>query len=385
MRRHSATPRPDHERIVQEQGLVYNTIERPDGSQRLFWNESAYYSFSINEITELERVTQELHEKCLETVDYVITKRRYRDFQIPEAAWPAIERTWEEDSPSIYGRFDLRYDGHGPAKLLEYNADTPTSLLEAAVIQWYWLEQTQGGRDQWNSLHERLIACWKRHEPRLPGRRVHFAYTEEETTGEDLMTVTYLRETANQAGLNTKTLSMEQIGWDHATTRFVDVEHEPIASIFKLYPWEWLLADQFGPRVLETLERIRWIEPTWKCLLSNKALLALLWERYPDHPNLLPAFLPSAGYLTSYVRKPILGREGANVEIVTPGNNFRTDGPYGAEGFVYQEYAPLPDFDGVYPVLGTWIIDGEAAGMGIRESDTLVTDNQSRFVPHVID
>ena len=215
MRRHTATPRPDHERIVQEQGLVYNTIERPDGSTRLFWNESAYYSFSIDEIMELERVTQELHEKCLETVEYVITKRRYRDFQIPEAAWPSIERTWEEDSPSLYGRFDLRYDGKGPAKLLEYNADTPTALLEAAVIQWYWLEETQGGRDQWNSLHERLVACWKRHTPRLPNRRVHFAYTEEETTGEDLMTVTYLRETANQAGLSTETLSMEQIGWDH--------------------------------------------------------------------------------------------------------------------------------------------------------------------------
>ena len=95
--------------------------------------------------------------------------------------------------------------------------------------------------------------------------------------------------------------------------------------------------------------------------------------------------MPSSGYLTSYVRKPILGREGANVEIVTPGNNFQTAGPYGAEGFVYQEYAPLPDFDGLYPVLGTWVIDGEAAGMGIRESDTLITDNQSRFVPHVID
>ncbi len=385
MRRRTATPRPNHEQIVREQGLIYNTIERPDGSTRLFWDESVYYSFSINEILELERVTQELHNLCLDTVDYVIRQRRYRDFRIPEAAWPAIERTWEEDSPSLYGRFDLRYDGHGPAKLLEYNADTPTALLEAAVIQWYWLEQTQAGHDQWNSLHERLVACWQRHTPRLPNRRVHFAYTEEEVTGEDLMTVTYLRETANQAGLQTETLLMEQVGWDHDHHRFVDQARQPITAIFKLYPWEWIFADPFGPYALQALEQTHWIEPTWKAILANKALLALLWERYPNHPNLLPAFLPSSGYLSSYVRKPILGREGANVEIVTPGNRFSTDGPYGAEGYVYQEYAPLPDFDGQYPVLGTWIIDGEAAGLGIRESDTLITDNQSRFVPHLID
>ncbi len=385
MRRRSATPRPDHERIVREQGLVYNHTALPDGSSRPFWNEGAYYTFGMAEILELERATQDLHDKCLEIVDFVIRNRRYRDFRIPGSAWPAIERTWEDDSPSIYGRFDLRYDGNGPAKLLEYNADTPTSLLEAAVIQWYWLEETQPGRDQWNSLHERLVACWQRHAPRLAGGKVHFAYTEQDASGEDLMTATYLRETANQAGLTTATLSMEEIGWQAEPGHFVDHAGVPIAAIFKLYPWEWMFHDRFGERALRELDRTRWIEPTWKCILANKALLALLWERYPDHPNLLPAFLPSSGYLTSYVRKPLLGREGANVEIVTPGNSYSTPGPYGAEGYVYQEYAPLPDFNGQHPVLGTWIVDGEAAGLGIRESDTLITDNISRFVPHLIE
>jgi glutathionylspermidine synthase len=385
MQRRAATPRPDFDRIVREQGLVYNTTTLPDGTSRLYWNESAYYGFRLDEILELERVTQELHQMCLDTVEWVIGQRRYRDFHVPESAWPAIERTWEEDSPSLYGRFDLRYDGHGPAKLLEYNADTPTALLEAAVIQWYWLGETHAGRDQWNSLHERLVACWKRHAPRLAGGLVHFAYTEEETSGEDLMTVTYLRETAHQAELATATLTMEEIGWELATGRFVDKERIPITNLFKLYPWEWIFGDRFGERALANLDQTRWIEPTWKCLLANKAILALLWERYPQHPNLLPAFLPSSGYLTSYVRKPILGREGANVEIVTPANRFGTPGPYGAEGYVYQEYAPLPDFDGRYPVLGAWVIDGEAAGMGIRESDTLITDNLSRFVPHLIE
>jgi glutathionylspermidine synthase len=36
----------------------------------------------------------------------------------------------------LYGRFDLAYRGDGPPKLLEYNADTPTALFEAAVVQW---------------------------------------------------------------------------------------------------------------------------------------------------------------------------------------------------------------------------------------------------------
>jgi glutathionylspermidine synthase len=385
MRRLSATPRPGHEQIVQEQGLVYNDTTLPDGSTRLFWNESAYYSFSMDEILELERVTQELHDKCLEVVDYVITNRRYRDFQIPELAWPAIERTWEEDSPSIYGRFDLRYDGNGPAKLLEYNADTPTSQLEAAAIQWFWLEDTHQGYDQWNSIHERLVACWQRHAPRLPHKKVHFAYSAQDESGEDLMTVTYLRETANQAGLSTHTMTVEEIGWDHDNNRFSTTDREPLTTIFKLYAWEWMFADDFGRLAIAQRNFTQWIEPTWKCILSNKAILAILWELFPNHPNLLPAYLGNPHTLTNYAQKPILGREGANISLVTRGSTLSQPGPYGEEGFVFQQYAPLPDFDDKYPVLGSWVIDGEAAGLGIRESDTLITDNLSRFVPHVVE
>ena len=385
MRRVQTTPRPEHARIVAEQGLVYNDTILPDGSARPFWDESAYYAFSMDEVLRLEATTQELHDLCLKAVEHIITRRRYADLGIPALAWPAIEDTWERDSPSLYGRFDLRYDGNGPAKLLEYNADTPTSLLEAAVIQWYWLEDTHRGCDQWNSLHERLIAAWRRHRPRIPGGRVHFAYSGEEETGEDLMTVTYLRETADQAGLSTATLTMEEIGWSDPERRFVAPDGAPLTTVFKLYPWEWMFTDEFGPLALEHLAETRWIEPTWKCLLSNKGLLAILWELFPNHPNLLPALRGTAGYMSSFARKPLLGREGANVALVTPQSNYALPGPYGAEGYVYQQYAPLPDFDGYYPVLGAWVVDGEAAGLGIREADGLITDNLSRFVPHLIE
>ena len=58
--------------------------------------------------------------------------------------------------------------------------------------------------------------------------------------------------------------------------------------VYKLYPWEWVLGDDFGKHVIRSLPETTWIEPLWKTLLSNKALLAVLWEMYPGHPNLLP-------------------------------------------------------------------------------------------------
>ena len=157
-----------------------------------------------------------------------------------------------------------------------------------------------------------------------------------------------------------------------------------MAGVFKLYPWEWVLSDDFVKHVARSLPETLWLEPLWKVLLSNKALLAVLWEMYPGHPNLLPATLNDPGMLTEYVRKPLLGREGSNIQIVAPGYETSTGGVYGEEGFVYQMFDPLPEFDGYRPALGAWIVGDTSAGLGIRETAGLITDDGAAFVPHRI-
>jgi glutathionylspermidine synthase len=178
-------------------------------------------------------------------------------------------------------------------------------------------------------------------------------------------------------------IGMEDIGWHAEARRFVDLQEREITTVSKLYPWEWIVTEGFGRHVPEA--PTAWVEPMWKMLLSNKALLVLLWELFPGHPNLLPAFLNTPGNLTSYIQKPLLGREGNNIRIVTPdGPQVQTGGDYGAEGFVFQEFMALPEFDGEYPVLGTWVVGDESVGLGIRETTALITDDTSSFVPHRI-
>ena len=126
-----------------------------------------------------------------------------------------------------------------------------------------------------------------------------------------------------------------------------------------------------------------------KAILSNKGALALLWDMAPNHPNLLPAFFEhdprKADLGARFARKPIYSREGANVLIVDGDRVVaREDGAYGAEGFIRQGLAALPNFDGLYPVLGAWVVGDEACGLGVREDETPITRNSSRFVPHAI-
>lgn len=370
MKRCTSPPRPDWQRRVESHGLHFHSTPVP------YWDETAHYQFEAAEIDRIERASNDLHAMCLEAVEHIIRENLFNRFRLPEEWITYVVESWENDTPTLYGRFDLAYDGSGPPKLLEYNADTPTALLEAAVIQWHWLEDTHRAADQFNSIHERLIEHWRELRQHIPGM-LHFAALAD--TLEDQITVTYLRDTAIQAGFETDSLTVEQIGWDYDKRLFVDLRKRPISSLFKLYPWEWLMRDRFGPFILN--RTTAWLEPAWKMLLSNKTILTILWELYPDHPNLLRAEMTP--FSDSFVRKPCLGREGANVQIVFDRREIaQTEGVYGGP-YVYQEIFPLPRFDGNFPVLGSWIVGDTACGMGIRESSELVTRNTSRFVPHL--
>ncbi|RBJ00138.1 glutathionylspermidine synthase family protein [Micromonospora provocatoris] len=383
MRREASMPRPGWDETIRAQGLVYVDTELPDGEIMSYWDETAAYSFTLEEVLRLEEATEELHRMSVAAAEHVVARRRYAEFGIPEWAAEAVARSLRENPPTLYGRFDLWYDGSGPPKMLEYNADTPTALVEASIVQWYWLEHTRPDADQWNSLHERLVGAWAKIGAGLHEPRAHVLWSEEEESGEDQITAGYLAETARQAGLDVTLMPIQQVGWDGR--RFVDADDRPITTCFKLYPWEWMLAEPYGRPALDPGTPTTWIEPAWKLLLSNKALLAVLWEMYPGHDYLLPAYLDSPRGMTGYVAKPLLGREGGSVRIVTGDTEITNPGIYGDEGFCFQEFRALPEFEGNRTVLGSWIVDGESAGLGVRESESLITDGYARFLPHYID
>jgi glutathionylspermidine synthase len=331
----------------------------------------------------LEAATAELHARCLDAAGHIVANGRMGELAIPAAWRDRVAESWRARQPSLFGRFDLAFDGGGPPKMLEYNADTPTALLEASVVQWHWLEQTVRrdlpDADQFNSLHEKLIANWRALAVTWSANTtVHFSCAGD--SEEDRGNLDYLRDVATQAGVATRFLAVEDIGWDRAAGRFVDLDDAGIDVLMKLYPWEWLAAEDFGPHLLAS--RVRVIEPAWKMLLSNKGLLPILWELFPGHPNLLPAYFAPGRIEGDWVEKPLLSREGANVTIHRGDATIAADGDYGAEGRICQAYVPIPRFGDDYVTIGSWIVGDAPAGIGLREDAGPITRNTSRFVPH---
>jgi glutathionylspermidine synthase len=366
MRRVAVTPRPGWRERCEALGFDFHSL---DGEP--YWTEDAGYRFSLAQVDALEDATAELQRLCLAMVERVVQCGDYARLGLDDSAAALAEASWRRGERELYGRMDLVYDGAGPPRLLEYNADTPTALFEAAVVQWHWQQDLFPRADQFNSIHEKLIAAWKERAATLP-QPVTFASVAD--APEDYATAEYLRDTCVQGGCRTQHCDIGDIGWKGGA--FVDLRDRPIASLFKLYPWEWLLAEPFGRHIARAATR--WIEPAWKMLLSNKSALVLLWEQFPGHPNLLAASHDRADIAGDVVRKPRFGREGEGVKLLPAGTRL----PFPGNDDVYQALQRLPEFDRRYPVVGSWVIAGVPAGIGIREDATPITRNSSRFVPH---
>ncbi|MDR1075825.1 MAG: glutathionylspermidine synthase family protein [Xanthomonadaceae bacterium] len=383
MRRVPTAERPDWRERAAESGFVFHTI---DGEP--YWDESAYYAFSLREIEDdIETPTEELHAMAVDLVgDIVNSEWRMRQMDIPERYWDWIAESWKNRDPHLYGRMDFAYDGKSAAKLYELNYDTPTSLFESAFFQWQWLDDMQKlGRlpvaaDQFNSIYECLVEAFGAIAKYLPRP---FYLSAVADSNEDQGTVAYLHDCAVQAGIQCEMLNIEDIGIS-ADGRYTDLKDQIIGTLFKLYPLEDLFREDFGEYLPKS--DLLLIEPPWKSVLSNKGILPILWEKHSGHPNLLPSYFDQAvtDLPRGWVRKPLYSREGANIRMrLDDGREVTSDGPYQGPQ-IRQAAHPLPQFDGNYTLVGSWVVADRACGMGIREDVSLITKDSARFVPHVI-
>ncbi|MFC3168337.1 glutathionylspermidine synthase family protein [Paracoccus fontiphilus] len=398
--------RPNWRDTAREAGFTF-----ADMHGEPYWDETSAYRFTLRQVEDdIEDPSTDLHAMCRDAVAEIVTSQEMMErLGIPAPHRDLVADSWRRNEPEIYGRLDLAYDGKGPAKLLEYNADTPTSLYESASFQWQWLEDQLAagvlprGADQFNGIHEALVERFRALFP--PNTDIHF--TAVANNPEDYATVEAMAWAAREAGMGAHYSDLDKLGVTKKG-QFVDAEDRVIGTLFKLYPWEDLLRDDYACHIRGS--GCLFLEPAWKALVSNKGILPVLWQMFEGHPNLLPAFFADdvadalvaggrpvpavAGafgkvadqFKQGHVVKPIFSREGAGVSIVENGDvteaSVNTD--YNDHPRIVQAYAPLPEFDGFRPIVGAWIVGDACAGMGIREDRSRITQDLSRFKPHFI-
>jgi len=337
-----------------------------------------------------------LYELYVEAAQHVIDQKRYAQLGIPDNLVPLIEESWERDDWHLYGRFDLAGGLDGQAiKLIEFNADTPTSLFETSIVQWALLKAN--GLDearQFNNLHAMLQENFRR---LVVGDDADFSdsYHQEKLLfssiqglPEDERTVRYLQHVAHEAGLFTDFAFMDEVGFLDKQGVF-NRDQQRADFWFKLYPWEDIASEE--PELVDTLQSIsalgttRFVNPAYTLLFQSKGLLTVLYELFPESPYLLETrFEPLQG--KAQVEKKLFGREGENTRITDADGQVlsETDGGYGQHASVFQEYVPFPQDAEENRYQAGVFFAYEACGLGFRRGGEIL-DNMSKFVGHVID
>jgi glutathionylspermidine synthase len=337
-----------------------------------------------------------LYELLVQSIPDSVPDDLLRLLSIPPNLWSAVRHSWNDDRHwHLYGRFDIAQTPEGP-KLLEFNADTATSLPEVAVVQWASLVAAGLGQNdrQANGLFEGLqnqFAHWLELNPDLEASLLLVHLPD---SAEDAANCTVLAEAALAAGFehtHVCTIDDMQVSVEGeergAWVRVTENQWQRFGFLFKLVPWEILAEEE--PELTADLTQLLQsrdiiiANPAYTMLFQSKAILAWLWQCYPQHPLLVEASLQELHSGRS-VRKPVLGREGQDVTEMRNGTPLSTEqGDYARQPVVYQQYAQLPadTQERLYQAGVFWA--GAACGIGFRREAGFIT-NLSEFVPHVL-
>ncbi len=365
-------------------------------------DESSYLSSQLVEITEAEAAAyyeagNTLYDMFIEAGEYVVENDLFHEIGIPFNLIEQIKESWENEVHwHLYGRFDLAggIDGE-PIKLLEFNADTPTALFETAIIQWAILKQNEMDESrQFNILYDKLLENFQRlvtleesvegFEERYEGWK--FLFTAIRGSAEEENTVRLLQHIATEAGYATTFAYMDEV--EFSSDEGIYYEDEAYELWFKLVPWEDIAIEEseLGALLGDIIRNQKAIifNPAYTLMFQSKAMLAILWKLFPDHPLLLEtSFEPLEGQ--KQVKKPIFGREGGSVSILDVDGSalYSEQGEYDAFAPIYQTYTPLPsDAEGARYQAGLFFAY-ESCGLGFRKGGEIM-NNMSKFVGHVI-
>lgn len=353
---------------------------------------------SSDEAEAYYEAANELYDMYVEAAGYVIENDLFFELGIPFNLVDAIKKSWENDVHwHLYGRFDLAggIDGK-PIKLLEFNADTPTSLFETALLQWALLKNNDMDENrQFNNVYEAISENFKRlitlfddtelFDERYDGWKILFSSVEG--NDEEEATVRLLRQMATDAGFNTGFEYLHNVQFND--DGIYDAQGNEYEYWFKLFPWEDIASDE--PELATTLNKIMLnqkaiiLNPAYTLLFQSKGMMKILCDLFPDSPYLLKtSFEPLKGI--KQVEKSVFGREGANVKIMQADGTTieKIDGPYDNYRKVYQEYVELPkDAKGKKYQAGLFFAY-EACGLAFRKGGEIM-NNMSKFVGHVIE
>ena len=360
-----------------------------------------YFCISETGHAELRRATNELHALFMHATDFVLQDDKLlKNFNIPPSLWPKIHQSWDNRrNQMITGRFDFSVSERG-IKAFEYNCDSASCHMECGKVQGKWAAHfdCDDGIDAGDDLYPELVEAWR--NSNVDG----VLHIMQDRDLEESYHALFMQSAMDEAGLESKIIhGVSGLSWD-ADGDITDADGVKIKWVWKTWAWETALdqiraeceddedklanyqpgeAHTNAPRLVDVLLRpdVMVFEPLWTLIPSNKAILSILWQLFPNHPYLLNCSTALSDELRQrgYVAKPIVGRCGSNISVYDHRNELlkETTGQFEHQDQIYQEFCKLPHLGGYNVQVSTFSVDGSYAGSAVRVDPSLVVTSQS--------
>jgi glutathionylspermidine synthase len=399
-------PRPNWEAQCDRDGFSFYEAQNASGTVAKYWEETRHYEFTQDEADTIASASTELHAMVLNTIDIIVQKGDYERFALVPGMASLIEESWKRGDPYLYGRFDLAFMGDkSTPKLIEYNADSTTLLVESAIAQKRWAEQQYKPLQQFNTIEQDLVDRFSYLMNTKNIDTLAFIgckpHPDNGNNHEEWDTTQYMASLASKAGMSAMLYDLSDIALDGENFTAFETNGLKLPAIFKLYPWSKFMydlpAEVYLPNELDAtssekpFSNTTFFEPAWKAL-NSKALLPYLWENNQNHPNLLETHFvePDSNgnwpeVTNGWVRKPIYGRAGEGIVLMAEDGNKEVTGQgYDGDGYIDQQYTQLFRKYGSSVIVGSWMIGEKTSGIGLREDAGYITTEDCLFVPHSV-
>lgn len=353
-------------------------------------------ALSRKECTAYADAAKELYKMCQRAAAHVIEHDRWEELHIPKNMVNLIKFSWQDaHQEHLIGRFDLAGGIDGlPIKMIEFNADTPTILVESAEIQREQLRINEiDTKDQFNQLNESLEQQFKRiadlNEDLHPSILVTTMGFVEDDCNADI-----IANAARKAGFpEVHQCHLHQVEFSPEEGIFVQVgrdEYQQFDYWFKIVPWEYLAYEE--PELLRILESIIIrrlavvFNPPYTLIYQSKGFMKILWELNPGHPLLLETSNQPLSH-QAQVKKVVFGREGENIQVLSDSGKVleKSEGDFGHYPSVYQAFAEMPKDENDYIYQAGVYVTNEPSCLSFRRIDGLIHDEDSEFVGHYIE
>jgi glutathionylspermidine amidase/synthetase len=368
---------------------------------------STYFEISSSIHDELKVATNELHAMFTAATDHVLKNPEYWPrFEFPQFFWNRAVKSFSKGDKPLSGRLDFSITKEKGIKCYEYNADSASCLMECGYTQGAWSHATnldKVGRDAGECTAEVISSAWKRILPE--GTLVHFLHDND---SEERYHTLYMMELAEKGGMRCKEVIDLNTYKFNENGNIIDDENNVVSHIWKTWSYVTLLdkLERDGGSIRRSgdvrlvdiclHDDITVFEPIWCAIPSNKAILPILSELFPDSPYLLRSTysLTDWMHLSGYVTKPVSGRCGENIAIHSAESSADTFheaiaatlGRFQGASVVYQELCSLPKLDGNFVQINTFCGGGQYAGTVTRvDASPIIGLESSAYVLRVVD